>query len=78
LQYNYITISLGLPVEETEHLIEIGVRKADPVALCPRCGHPTEAFHDERINDVWKGLQAGGDSHLSRSRCGQGSPAREE
>jgi len=59
MQHNYITISLGLPefvverVEETEHLIEIWVRKADPVALCPRCGHPTDAFHDERIDDVW-------------------------
>jgi len=37
MQHNYITISLGLPefvverVEETEHLIESGVRKNAPL-----------------------------------------------
>jgi len=56
---NCITISLDLPefiverVQETDHHIEIWVRKARSMALCPRCGHPTDAFHDERVDDVW-------------------------
>jgi len=54
-----ISIPLGLPefvierVQESDHLIEIWVRKADPIALCPRCGHPTDVLHDERTDDVW-------------------------
>ena len=59
MQNNCITISLDLPefmverVQETEHHIEIWVRKSSLIALCPQCGHPTDAIHDERIDDVW-------------------------
>lgn len=59
MQDNCITISLGLPefivqrVQETEHHVEIWVRKATLMTLCPQCCHPTDAFHDERVDDVW-------------------------
>ncbi|RMD66886.1 ISL3 family transposase, partial [Candidatus Parcubacteria bacterium] len=59
MQDNCITIWLNLPefiverVRETAHHIEVWVRKASLIALCPQCGHPTDAIHDERIDDVW-------------------------
>jgi hypothetical protein len=59
MPHNYITISLSLPgfvvelVEETDHLIEIWVRKADMWPSAPDIFHPIDAFHDERIDDVW-------------------------